>query len=319
MSSSLSTPVDSLHASGDSSSTLIGIIVLAVILGISVLIMYSIAHRRKVIAEAFMEDFHMPVPNHIRVSLMPQPVANEEYSLAYPRWAYGCKDGSRDRRYRRNMLIRPQSVLLFSRWKMECDNPVAMNDFVIGLRQAGHSVPLCMEERQKQATTRQKAEDKFKGTSAVQLYARFMHDSDGFEEWCANLIRKTGAQVRVTPSTNDGGYDLDIFDKGVRTLAECKCYHPSKGTVGRPLLQKLVGANATEHAQQLMFMTTGRYSAPAVAYANEQGITLMSGSQLVALDMATRPEGQTPRVMLPDEWFLTQADIMKHYPPDYMG
>lgn len=272
---------------------------------------------RQYLVSHFMTEFHVPVPNDVRLSYSLQNEAVRKYQLMFPRWAYSRKDGRRNRQHRDNTLVFPTSCLILAGWKIECNNPFVMNRFVIELRRAGYGVPLCSAEEEKKAAICQAVSTEFRGTSAAQLYAKFRKDSTGFEEWCATLFRRMGVQVRVTPASNDGGYDLDILNKGIRTLAECKCYHPTKGTVGRPALQKLVGANATEHAPYLLFMTTGRYSAPAVAYAREQHIELWDGPELIRRDRMLTPFRPTPQDIPFDKWFLTDRDILTYCPPDY--
>ena len=65
-------------------------------------------------------------------------------------------------------------------------------------------------------------------------------------------------------------------------LLECKCFEPSN-SVGRPILQKLFGANAVEGAGHLILVTTATFSGEAIAYAREVGIELVDGSALIAL------------------------------------
>lgn len=101
---------------------------------------------------------------------------------------------------------------------------------------------------------------------------------EDFEEWCADLFRSKGFKVEVTPKVNDGGYDLYMEKDGISYIVECKCY--SDTTIGRPLLQKLVGANATIRADKCVFITTSSFSAPAKQYAQEQRIWLIDGNQL---------------------------------------
>lgn len=134
---------------------------------------------------------------------------------------------------------------------------------------------------------------------AEDLYLRFCDDAHGFEEWCAALARICGYRAEVTPASNDGGLDVRMWLGEAKVIAECKCYCPhdmeqaKRDAVGRPLLQKLVGANAVERADGLVFMTTSSYTAPAVRYAEEQNILLLDGNDLV--DMAAGSPRRTAR------------------------
>lgn len=100
-----------------------------------------------------------------------------------------------------------------------------------------------------------------------------------FEVFCAELFRKMGYATGNTAKTNDGGYDMWMQKDGISYIAECKLY-ASDHVVGRPLIQKLVGANATQRADKIVFITTSSFSKPAKAYAAEQRVWLIDGNEL---------------------------------------
>lgn len=100
-----------------------------------------------------------------------------------------------------------------------------------------------------------------------------------FERFCGELFKQMGYQVHLTSPTKDGGYDLLVWNNEMRSIVECKCY-PLETKVGRPQLQKLVGANATIHADQIWCVTTSDYTSDAILYAKEVGIRLFNGSDL---------------------------------------
>lgn len=104
----------------------------------------------------------------------------------------------------------------------------------------------------------------------------FEHDPIGFEHLCAEILQEMGAYVHITPAVKDGGYDLDIWFQHQRYLGECKCFAPEH-KVGRPYLQKLVGANAVEHADKLIFLTTSSFTEDAKAYARQVHMQLVDG------------------------------------------
>lgn len=104
----------------------------------------------------------------------------------------------------------------------------------------------------------------------------------GFEHLCAEILQNLGGHVRITPPVKDGGYDLDIWYQSHRYLAECKCYMP-ENKIGRPHLQKLVGANAVEHADGLIFITTSSYTDDAKEYARQVGMRLVDGDDFTYL------------------------------------
>lgn len=132
-----------------------------------------------------------------------------------------------------------------------------------------------------------KVHPSFVPSSASELYRRFKDDPTAFEQWCAELMGLYGHRTEVTPPTNDGGLDVRMFKGRSKAIAECKCYRPYASPkvqkVGRELVQKLVGANAVEQADSLVFMTTSTYTSTATRYAEEQNILLLSGDDLVRM------------------------------------
>ena len=291
--------------------------IIAVYLGISLLTDIVRHVHRKILQRGFLRQFGITVPADVKIKKNKSSTTTS-YVLRCPVWKHAKSDGTRDRRYKSNPIVRRLSVMRTGEWELSSYDPLAMNSLVVAFRKEGNAMPLCQQEMAKYSLVSAGRRNQFVGASEVQLYAHFMNDSDGFEEWCAQLLRDNGAKVRVTPSSNDGGYDLDIHANGARAIAECKCYHPTEGSVGRPLLQKLVGANASEHAQQMIFMTTSRYSAPAIEYAKEQDITLLDGKTLIRMDAARRGRTPVPRHASP-EWLLTDDDVKQGYPSDYSG
>ena len=98
--------------------------------------------------------------------------------------------------------------------------------------------------------------------------------------------------AETTPRTNDGGYDFILkkpYDsEEIIAIGECKLYSEDN-IVGRPLLQKLVGANVSIQAKHLLFVTTSSYSKEAVLYADLAGIKLIDGNGLIELEKEVKP------------------------------
>jgi restriction system protein len=90
-----------------------------------------------------------------------------------------------------------------------------------------------------------------------------------FEDFCAHLFRRLNyGYVQVMPYVGDKGRDLMIQDiQGRKIVVECK-HHPH-GVIGRPVVQKLHSAVVTENAIKGILVTTGKFSAEAVAHARE--------------------------------------------------
>lgn len=151
------------------------------------------------------------------------------------------------------------------------------------------------EERRKKRLTQQAAELRRKEIARLrQARARQLDDlrnltSQGFEALVADMFRRQGYQVTLTPAVNDGGKDVIITRAGRTLFVECKKYGPTT-TVGRPDLQQLLGAVTAEGADGGVFVTTGRYSAAAREFATAQGIRLITASEVVRLMRAAYPD-----------------------------
>lgn len=94
------------------------------------------------------------------------------------------------------------------------------------------------------------------------------------EEFAAWHLRSLGfADARVTQASNDGGIDV----RSSRILAEVK---QLTAVVGRPLLQRLVGARGKQGHLALAFYAANGYSRGAREYADDMGIALFTYSVL---------------------------------------
>lgn len=101
------------------------------------------------------------------------------------------------------------------------------------------------------------------------------------------------------------------------SIVECKCY-ALEHKVGRPMLQKLVGANSSKKANSMVFITTSSFSAPAIAYGEEQGIWMIDGTELLNL-LSKDMESDTAKNYLdPQSWWVTRDDLLAHIPADIL-
>ena len=98
----------------------------------------------------------------------------------------------------------------------------------------------------------------------------FLNSLDGFEfeELCARIYRQLGYRVENIQSTGDEGRDLVLNPPGGETIV-VECKHWSKGTVGRPVLQKLHSAMLTYPAKRGAVITTGSFAKQALAYVDK--------------------------------------------------
>ena len=107
----------------------------------------------------------------------------------------------------------------------------------------------------------------------------------GFEHEVAELLRSLGfSDVRVTGTAGDLQADIVATDPdGRSTIVQCKRYAPER-TIGSPVLQSFIGMARIHHeCDRAMFVTTGRFTAPAHALADEHGVELLDGDALVDL------------------------------------
>ncbi len=233
--------------------------------------------------------------------------------LSFPRWRYAKRDGTADRRRSNNHLVGAYSRLALGRYRLTSLDPFIIYDLAQAIRRNGFHIAWTPEERDKALSRERHASVLGNMAGAAAISAAYGARPTDFEDYCAELLRAFGYRARVTPPSRDGGYDLELEREGVRAIAECKCFAPSS-VVGRPLLQKLVGANATVRAERLMFLTTATYSREAKEYAQAAGIELIDGQRLA--EMAREAGGPVHVVHTADGAVLSGSELWDRYPAD---
>lgn len=88
-------------------------------------------------------------------------------------------------------------------------------------------------------------------------------DDRDFEIFCAEVFKKQGFIVELTSKTNDYGRDI-ILNNSI--YVECKRFNEN-GSVGRPILQKLLGSMDMFNIKKGIIITTGKYSNTAIEAA----------------------------------------------------
>jgi len=101
--------------------------------------------------------------------------------------------------------------------------------------------------------------------------AYFAMEPREFEDAIMKVFRKLGYKVNQTVYVGDGGKDAIAWMDRKKYVIECKRYG-SRSAVGRRDLQILLAAKHDVEADGAIFVSTGRFTAPAVAYAKENGI-----------------------------------------------
>jgi hypothetical protein len=102
-----------------------------------------------------------------------------------------------------------------------------------------------------------------------------------FENLIANAYRLQGYQTTLTKDGADGGIDLVLSRQDERILVQCK--HWRSFQVGAPVVRELLGLVVAHRATQGIVVTSGRFSQEAMAFAREQGIQLLDGTETMQL------------------------------------
>jgi HJR/Mrr/RecB family endonuclease len=101
-----------------------------------------------------------------------------------------------------------------------------------------------------------------------------------FEELVADYFKSMGYVVHRTGKPGDHGVDIAIFTpREGKWLVQCKRYR--RKVVGEPAIRDMYGAMHHFHADWGYLITTGRFSANAIAWAEGKDIRLVDGETLV--------------------------------------
>ena len=291
---------------------IVGLIVAALAVAIAAWVVWELA--QVILRHMVGKEYSVRVPFSVRVggNWRNSP---DGFSMGYPSWQAAKKDGTRDLRTNNKRIVRTPTVIFLDGWRLKARNPFVAYRLVNELRDAGHDMGLCPEEQWKFQCLTDQAKARSEATSINGIVNRFSGRPTDFEPFCADLFRTLGWRAETTPPSRDGGFDLRMTSPGgVTYIAECKCYSP-RHHVGRPIVQKLHGANAVEQARGMMLVTTSSFSQDAVDYAAQAGVELVDGSALV--DMCRRAWGGRPAAIVPERSArMTTGEIMARIPSD---
>lgn len=256
------------------------IIILAIVIVVSLFVITNIFNY--VVKINFSKQYGIgKMPRRINVKKK-KGAGKNYYELNYPYWAKSKKDGTADRRVKNNSIIWQTSELFIDNYLVLSKRPYALLEVVKRLRVKGVAIDLCNEEKSKQLFLLNKKEAFVHNTDTQKLVAYYAEKPTDFERLCSKLFENMGYIAKLTPPTNDGGYDI-LLNKGTeRAIVECKCYS-IQHKVGRPSVQKLVGANNIVSAEKMIFITTSDFSSAAISYAEEAGVELINGYKLMEL------------------------------------
>lgn len=119
---------------------------------------------------------------------------------------------------------------------------------------------------------------------------KLIDNKDAFEVYCANLLKALDFEnVQVTELVGDGGKDIIAYKDGEKYYVECKLWdwEIENNSVGRPVVQKLVGAMVKDRVKKGFIITTSYFTPEALEYASnlpeEIEIELIDGDKLIKL------------------------------------
>jgi restriction system protein len=101
-----------------------------------------------------------------------------------------------------------------------------------------------------------------------------------FEYLIADMYASMGYKVYVTSKSNDGGKDIVMKFNNKKYIVEVKLY---TSTIGRSKIQKFHSAKIDCNARKAIFITTSKFSKPAIAYANKHRVDIIDGDQLIVM------------------------------------
>lgn len=245
----------------------------------------------RLVREAFMREFGLQTlskfvtvkVNNIGLFVKNpqiQVLREDAYHLEFPTWMYAKSDGTADLRIRQNPIVWGTCYFYLGKYQVLTKRPDIMIKLVRELRAKGFEIPWCEQELEKWDRLSARYIQVFSQKQAEKIYRRFQLNPYRFEEFCTDLLNKMGYSAHTTKASNDGGYDIIGHNHTRETfVCECKCYEPT-ARIGRPLIQKLVGANYVVGAKHMLFITTCDFSKEAVEYAGQVGVCLINGPRL---------------------------------------
>jgi restriction system protein len=103
-----------------------------------------------------------------------------------------------------------------------------------------------------------------------------------FEYLVAEAYRRQGFDVDYSLGEgSDGGVDLVLRKDGRKVLVQCKQWKTF--SVGRPVVQQMFGIMTAERADEVILITSGRFTNDAREFAHGKPVRLVDGAQLLEL------------------------------------
>lgn len=116
-----------------------------------------------------------------------------------------------------------------------------------------------------------------------------------FERLVGEAYRRQGFVVEeVGGSAPDGGIDLLLHRGGTKTIVQCKRWKTAQ--IGVSLIREFYGVTVAEKAERGIFVTTGTYTADALAFARGRPFDLVDGAALAQRVQACGPAIRSRRL-----------------------
>ena len=268
--------------------------------------------------EEFSHKYQLDIiPNNAIIESTEECYEENYYQLNFPHWRFENMNKTKDNRMNNNYIVWEDSYLYVDNYLISFDNPLPLMDCIYRLRNKHVEIKKSFYEIEKINNEKNKFEYNNTVLSIKDLLRLYSSTPTDFEYYCANIFKSIGFEAIVTPPTNDGGYDIKLLKKHtVFALVECKLFDKTK--VGRPLIQKLVGASVTEKANNLIFITTSDFSNEAIEYANATHVQLINGEKLIKLSEHVYQNGNN-NSLDEDTIRLDIHDFLQYMPKDILA
>lgn len=103
-----------------------------------------------------------------------------------------------------------------------------------------------------------------------------------FEDVCQQFYEAKGIRSKTTPLGPDGGIDIHLFqDDTARPTSVVQC--KARLSVGVKPVRELLGVMVSEKVEKAFFMTSGRFTEEAKAFARANRITLIDGDMFLMM------------------------------------
>ncbi|WP_083481310.1 restriction endonuclease [Methylocystis sp. SB2] len=120
-----------------------------------------------------------------------------------------------------------------------------------------------------------------------------------YEHYCAEELKRSGWDARVTTASRDQGVDVIAQKSGIRLAVQCKLY---RSPVGNKAVQEVVAARAHEAAAYGIVVSNNSYTPSAQELARTNNVILLHHRDLAKIDkILSFPKKASERVFVHPE------------------